>query len=73
MKELLLDFLTGLIHGLLYLYGFIGIAVGVYLMCKLHTFSLWLAVVTFPLALVIIVAGFLGIAILGKRILEDEK
>ena len=71
MKRFLVNLLIGLIHGLLYMCAFIVIFVGVYLMCRVHTFMGWIAVAMFLFALFNIVVGLLGLTILGKQILED--
>lgn len=71
MKQLLLNFLIGLVHGLLYLFGFFDIACGIVLMSRICTYSPWVAIVVFILALLCIAGGFLTITTLGKQIWED--
>lgn len=73
MKEILINFLIGLVHGLIYLFGFFDIALGIVLMSIICTYSPWVAIVVFILALLSIAGGFLTITILGKQSLEQDK
>ena len=73
MRDIFAYFSIGLIQGLIYLYGFASMGLGVFILCKLHTYWIVSAIFMVILALVLIAIGFVIIAYLGKRISEDTK
>lgn len=79
MKQMILDFIRGIVTGLIYMGCFCAIGAGVYLICELRTTTPWVAIVAFLLASFLIVGAVTLLTALGRsdremedRILESE-
>lgn len=71
MKYFVLDFLTGLITGLMYMYAFTVIAAGISIFVNIYKFEWFIMIPLVVLAIIVIAAGMLAITFFGSMLNKE--